>query len=102
MRLLVVEDDPDLNRQLTTALTDAGYVVDRAYDGEEGLEKVQANPPDAIVLDVMMPDGTEGFQFVWKLRNEFPPELADTHYGEEMWALYEKGDLLADSALTCA
>ena len=36
MRLLVVEDDPDLNRQLATALTDAGYVVDRAFDGEEG------------------------------------------------------------------
>jgi DNA-binding response OmpR family regulator len=36
LRLLVVEDDPDLNRQLTTALTDAGYVVDRAFDGEEG------------------------------------------------------------------
>ena len=36
MRLLVVEDDPDLNRQLTTALSDAGYVVDRAFDGEEG------------------------------------------------------------------
>ena len=36
MRLLVIEDDPDLNRQLATALTDAGYVVDRAFDGEEG------------------------------------------------------------------
>jgi two-component system OmpR family response regulator len=34
VRLLVVEDDPDLNRQLATALTDAGYVVDRAFDGE--------------------------------------------------------------------
>ena len=34
VRLLVVEDDPDLNRQLTTALTDAGYVVDRAFDGD--------------------------------------------------------------------
>src|SRR6185436_20812145 len=34
LRLLVVEDDPDLNRQLATALTDAGYVVDRAFDGE--------------------------------------------------------------------
>jgi two-component system, OmpR family, response regulator len=33
MRLLVIEDDPDLNRQLATALTDAGYVVDRAFDG---------------------------------------------------------------------
>ena len=36
LRLLVIEDDPDLNRQLATALTDAGYVVDRAFDGEEG------------------------------------------------------------------
>ena len=36
LRLLVVEDDPDLNRQLTAALSDAGYVVDRAFDGEEG------------------------------------------------------------------
>jgi two-component system, OmpR family, response regulator len=36
LRLLVIEDDPDLNRQLATALIDAGYVVDRAFDGEEG------------------------------------------------------------------
>ncbi|MEX1061312.1 MAG: DNA-binding response regulator, partial [Methyloceanibacter sp.] len=34
MRLLVVEDDPDLNRQLVTALSDAGYAVDAAFDGE--------------------------------------------------------------------
>ena len=36
MRLLVVEDEPDLNRQLVEALVDAGYVVDAALDGEEG------------------------------------------------------------------
>ena len=36
MRALVVEDDPDLNRQLVTALGEAGYVVDQAADGEEG------------------------------------------------------------------
>jgi two-component system OmpR family response regulator len=35
MRLLVVEDDPDLNRQLVSALSDAGYAVDTAFDGEE-------------------------------------------------------------------
>jgi len=44
LRLLVVEDDPDLNRQLATALADAGYVVDRAYDGEEGHFLVRVNP----------------------------------------------------------
>jgi DNA-binding response OmpR family regulator len=41
LRLLVVEDDPDLNRQLTTALSDAGYVVDRAFDGEEDISRRQ-------------------------------------------------------------
>ena len=35
MRLLVVEDDPDLNRQLVAALQDAGYVVDSAKDGDQ-------------------------------------------------------------------
>ena len=36
MRILVVEDDRDLNRQVSEALEEAGYVVDRAYDGSEG------------------------------------------------------------------
>ena len=43
MRLLVIEDDPDLNRQLATALTDAGYVVDRAFDGEEDRKSTRLN-----------------------------------------------------------
>ena len=55
MRLLVVEDDPDLNRQLTTALTDAGYVVDRAFDGEEGHYLGDSEPYDAVVLDIGLP-----------------------------------------------
>ena len=52
MRLLVVEDDPDLNRQLATALTDAGYVVDRAFDGEEGHYLGETEPYDAVILDI--------------------------------------------------
>lgn len=55
MRLLVVEDDPDLNRQLHTALTDAGYAVDRAFDGEEGYYLGDSEPYDAIILDVGLP-----------------------------------------------
>src|SRR5947209_10070592 len=55
VRLLVVEDDPDLNRQLTTALSDAGYVVDRAFDGEEGHFLGDSEPYDAIVLDIGLP-----------------------------------------------
>lgn len=55
MRLLVVEDDPDLNRQIVGALTDAGYAVDRAFDGEEGHFLGDTEPYDAIVLDIGLP-----------------------------------------------
>ena len=55
MRLLVVEDDPDLRRQLTTALADAGYAVDAAKDGEEGHFLGETEPYDAVVLDLGLP-----------------------------------------------
>ena len=55
MRLLVVEDDPDLNRQICTALADAGYAVDKAFDGEEGHFLGENEPYDAIVLDLGLP-----------------------------------------------
>jgi two-component system OmpR family response regulator len=55
MRLLVVEDDPDLNRQLVQALTDAGYAVDKATDGEEGHFLGDTEPYDAVILDLGLP-----------------------------------------------
>jgi two-component system OmpR family response regulator len=55
MRLLVVEDDPDLNRQIVGALSDAGYVVDKAMDGEEGHFLGDTEPYDAVVLDLGLP-----------------------------------------------
>ncbi|MCA3555318.1 response regulator transcription factor [Aestuariivirga sp.] len=55
MRLLVVEDDPDLRRQLTSALADAGYAVDAAKDGEEGHFLGDTEPYDAVVLDLGLP-----------------------------------------------
>ena len=55
MRILVVEDDPDLNRQLVTAFKDAGYVVDTARDGEEGHFLGDTEPYDAVVLDIGLP-----------------------------------------------
>ena len=67
MRLLVVEDDPDLNRQLTTALTDAGYVVDRAFDGEEGHFLGETEPYDVVVLDIGLP-GMDGITVLEKWR----------------------------------
>ncbi len=55
MRILVVEDDVDLNRQICAALEDAGYVVDKAFDGEEGHFLGDTEPYDAIVLDIGLP-----------------------------------------------
>ena len=55
MRLLVVEDDHDLNRQIVTALEKAGYAVDRAFDGEEGQFLGETEPYDAVILDLGLP-----------------------------------------------
>lgn len=55
MRVLVVEDDRDLNRQLTAALVEAGYAVDSASDGEEGHFLGDTEPYDAVVLDIGLP-----------------------------------------------
>lgn len=55
MRILVVEDDTDLNRQLVAALEEAGYVVDSATDGEDGHFLGDTEPYDAVVLDLGLP-----------------------------------------------
>src|SRR5215468_12565378 len=55
MRVLVVEDDPDLARQLKDALTGAGYAVDVAYDGEEGHFLGDTEPYDVVILDLGLP-----------------------------------------------
>lgn len=55
MRILVVEDDPDLRRQLVAALEDAGYAVDAAKDGEDGHFLGDTEPYDAVVLDLGLP-----------------------------------------------
>jgi two-component system, OmpR family, response regulator len=55
VRLLVVEDDKDLNRQIFSALSQAGYAVDRAFDGEEGWYLGDTEPYDAVILDLGLP-----------------------------------------------
>ncbi|SMH42956.1 response regulator transcription factor [Mesorhizobium australicum] len=69
MRILVVEDDKELNRQLAEALVDAGYVVDRAYDGEEGHFLGDTEPYDAVVLDIGLPQ-MDGISVMEKWRRE--------------------------------
>ena len=55
MRVLVVEDDKDLNRQLVAAMSTAGYAVDTAFDGEEGYHLGDTEPYDVVVLDIGLP-----------------------------------------------
>ena len=55
MRILVVEDDKDLNGQLVAALKEAGYAVDSAFDGEEGHFLGDTEPYDAVILDIGLP-----------------------------------------------
>ncbi len=69
-KVLVVEDDPDAADTLQILLEDEGYSVSRAASPQEGLEKARAEKPDVVLLDIMMPSGTEGFHFVWELRKD--------------------------------
>jgi two-component system OmpR family response regulator len=55
MRILVVEDDGDLSRQLVAALSEAGYAADAAFDGDEGAHLGETEPYDAIILDLGLP-----------------------------------------------
>lgn len=100
MRILVVEDDPDLSRQLKAALDDAGYAVDHAPDGEEAHFLGETEPYDAIVLDLGLPkiDGVSVLER-WRRANVATPVLILTARGA--WSEKVAGfDAGADDYLT--
>ena len=61
MRILIVEDEKPLSALIQRGLTEAGYVVDAVYDGEEGENYAEIFPYDLIILDIILPkkDGLE-------------------------------------------
>ena len=67
VRILVVEDEPDLADVLQKALREAGYAVDAAADGDDGLFKAESWDYDVVVLDIMLP-GRDGWSFLSELR----------------------------------
>ncbi|MCU0555783.1 MAG: response regulator [Desulfobacterales bacterium] len=73
-RILVVDDEPDFAAIVQGNLEKEGFEVDVAYDGVQGLAKIKANPPDAVVLDVMMPE-KDGYQVCRELKRD--KELCD-------------------------
>ncbi len=58
LRVLVVDDEPQILRALRTSLRGAGYDVETAETAEQALTALAANPPDAVVLDLVLPDGS--------------------------------------------
>jgi CheY-like chemotaxis protein len=71
-KILVIDDDPDIALTTRLALEQGGYEVVEARSSAEGLEKVKAEKPDLIVLDVMMESTTAGFQTALSLRSRDP------------------------------
>jgi two-component system alkaline phosphatase synthesis response regulator PhoP len=71
-KILIVDDDPDMVLAARLCLEGAGHQVIEAENGTQGLEKVKAEQPDLIILDVMMDTTTEGFQLALKLRSPDP------------------------------
>jgi two-component system OmpR family response regulator len=67
MRLLIVEDEPRLLRNLAKAFREEGYAVDTAETGDDGLYKAENYDYDAIVLDIMLP-GIDGWEILARLR----------------------------------
>ncbi len=67
MRILIAEDEPDLNRIITEKLTSDGYSVDSCFDGRDAMDILSYTEYDAVILDIMMPRA-DGFAVLQALR----------------------------------
>jgi signal transduction histidine kinase/CheY-like chemotaxis protein len=68
-RLLLIDDDPTVHELLDAELSSAGFTIDSAYSGEEGLSAARERAPDVILLDLMMP-GMSGFEVADSLKED--------------------------------
>jgi DNA-binding response OmpR family regulator len=93
MHVLCVEDNVDVASLLFEGLTDAGYIVDLAYTGEEALAAVAMRRPDVILLDITLPD-IDGFTLCTRFREEqgIPVIMVTArHTTDDMAAGFEHG-----------
>jgi CheY-like chemotaxis protein len=74
-KILVIDDEPDVVKYLETLLRDNGYVTVTASDGSQGIEKMKAEKPDLVCLDISMPH-TSGIRFYREVKENV--ELAST------------------------
>ena len=85
-RILVVEDDADIAQLVERYLEKAGFVVDRAANGRDALQAISTNPPDLLVLDLMLPQ-VDGLEICRRIRGSEAtsavPVIMLTARGEE-------------------
>ncbi len=74
-RVLVIDDDPDFVEGITSILEKAGYLVDAAYNPNEGFKTLQSKPYDLLLLDIMMGRGAEGVMLARKINKD--PKLRE-------------------------
>lgn len=67
-RVLIVEDEEALLATLREELEEGGFVAEPALTGEEALRKIEENPPDAVLLDLLLPGGIDGMGVLARLR----------------------------------
>ena len=105
LRILIVDDEPDILETLEYSLSNKGYEVATALDGLEGLDKAKRFPPDFMILDVMLP-GCNGYEVSRMLKEwmendpeakSFPIMLltarkVDSHDREKFIATWSRAD----------
>ncbi len=74
-KILVVDDDPSTRRMLTRTLIVAGFSVEESDSGDDAISRHQVNPPDLVVLDMMMP-GLDGLETCRRMRTQFGEDCA--------------------------
>ncbi|MCL1628505.1 MULTISPECIES: response regulator transcription factor [Roseinatronobacter] len=70
-RILVIEDEPNISEAIRFILTRNGWQVEVEADGLAALSRLRADPPDALILDLMLPD-MDGFEVLRNLRADAP------------------------------
>ena len=74
-KIIIIDDDPDFVEAAKAILESKSYTVVAAYDKNEGMEKINSEKPDLILLDIMMKKLDDGFTLCYKLKHD--PELKE-------------------------
>lgn len=88
-RIVIVDDQRELADMLSNALTDEGYDVVVCSDSREAIKCIKDNQPDALILDIMMPE-TDGFEVLRQLRNDPHGRRLPVVLMSAAWRAHEK------------